>query len=120
MALTFDDGPFPIYTTLLLDTLDRLHLTATFFLIGEQVEQYPYFAQAIARAGHEIGNHSFHHPNLTQLAAQAVEDELRRTQEVITAVTGQTPRYFRPPGGDYNDTVLRSPGPWADHGLLDG
>jgi peptidoglycan/xylan/chitin deacetylase (PgdA/CDA1 family) len=51
VALTFDDGPFPIYTTLLLDTLDRLHLKATFFLVGEQVEQYPYFAQAIARAG---------------------------------------------------------------------
>ena len=107
VALTYDDGPFPIYTTLLLDTLDRLHLTATFFLVGEQVEQYPYFAQAIARAGHEIGNHSFHHPNLTRLAAQAVEDELRRTQEVITAVTGKTPRYFRSPGGDYNDTVRR-------------
>ena len=107
VALTFDDGPFPIYTTLLLDTLDRVHLTATFFLVGEQVEQYPFFAQAIGQAGHEIGNHTFHHLNLTQLSAQAVEGELRRTQDVIFAVTGQTPRYFRPPGGDYNDTVLR-------------
>ncbi len=107
VALTFDDGPFPIYTTLLLDTLDRLHIKATFFLVGEQVEQYPYFAQAIARAGHEIANHSFHHPNLAQLAPPAVEDELRSAQEAIATVTGVTPKYFRPPGGDYNDTVLR-------------
>lgn len=107
VALTFDDGPFPIYTTLLLDTLDRLHIKATFFLVGEQVEQYPYFAQAIARAGHEIANHSFHHPNLAQLTPLAVEDELRSAQEAIATVTGVTPKYFRPPGGDYNDTVLR-------------
>lgn len=107
VALTFDDGPFPIYTSLLLDTLDRLHLTATFFLVGEQVAQYPYFAKAIAAAGHEVANHSFHHPNLTQLSAQAVEDELRNAQEAIATVTGETPRYFRPPGGDNNEAVLR-------------
>jgi len=107
VALTFDDGPFPIYTTLLLDTLDRLHIQATFFLVGEQVEQYPYLARAIARAGHEIANHSYHHPNLTQLPAAAVEDELRSAQETIAIVTGETPKFFRPPGGDYNDTVLR-------------
>lgn len=107
VALTFDDGPFPIYTSLLLDTLDRLNLKATFFLVGEQVQQYPYFAQAIAHAGHEVANHSFHHPNLARLPEQAVEDELRGAQEAITTVTGETPRFFRPPGGDYNDTVLR-------------
>ncbi len=108
VALTFDDGPFPIYTTLLLDTLDRLQLKATFFLVGEQVQQYPYFAQAIVRAGHEVGNHTFHHPNLIHLSEQQVEEEIARTQEVVATVTGQTPRYFRPPGGDYNRTVLRT------------
>ncbi len=107
-ALTFDDGPFPIYTTLLLDTLASLHVKATFFLVGEQVRQYPYFAQAIVQAGHEVANHSFHHPNLTLLPPSAVDDELRRTQEIITAVTGQTPQYFRPPGGEYNETVLHA------------
>jgi len=107
VALTFDDGPFPIYTSLLLDTLDRSHLKATLFLVGEDTEHYPYFAQAIVRAGHEIANHSNHHPNLTRLSVQEVEDELRSAQEVITSVTGQAPRYFRPPGGDYDDTVLR-------------
>lgn len=106
VALTFDDGPFPLYTTLLLDTLARLRINATFFLVGEQVQQYPYFATAIVAAGHEVANHTYHHPNLTQLSGHLVEEELLRTQEAITAVTGQTPRYFRPPGGDYNETVL--------------
>lgn len=107
-ALTFDDGPFPIYTTLLLDTLARMRVNGTFFLVGEQVQQFPYFAQAIVRAGHEVANHTFHHTNLTQLPLWAIEEELRLTQESIAAVTGQTPEYFRPPGGDYGDSVLRA------------
>ncbi len=107
LALTFDDGPVPIYTTLLLDTLDRLSQRATFFLIGQRVQEYPYFAREIVRRGHETGNHTFHHLNLTRLAAAEMTAEIGRAQEVITAVTGRSPRYFRPPGGDYNAAVLR-------------
>ncbi len=107
LALTFDDGPVPIYTTLLLDTLDRLGVRATFFLIGQRVQEYPYFAREIVRRGHETGNHTFHHLNLPRLSGAEMAAELGRAQEVITAVTGQSPRYFRPPGGDYNATVLR-------------
>ncbi len=108
VAITFDDGPFPIYTTLLLDTLDRLGVKATFFLVGEQVQQYPYFAQAIVRGGHEVGNHTFHHANLTRLPAAQVFEEIAHAQEAIAGVTGQAPRYFRPPGGNFNGTVLRT------------
>lgn len=108
LAITFDDGPFPIYTTLLLDTLDRLSLKATFFLVGDQVEQYPYFAQAIARAGHEIANHAFHHVNLTHLSPSEMLEDLARAQEIITAVTARTPKYFRPPGGQYSAALLRA------------
>ncbi len=108
VAITFDDGPFPIYTTLLLDTLERLGIKATFFLVGQQVEEYPYFAEAIARAGDEVANHTFHHLNLTRLPAQEVLQEIAGAQETITAITGRAPRYFRPPGGDYNDTVLET------------
>ncbi len=108
VAITFDDGPFPIYTPLLLDTLERLGMKATFFLVGQQVEEYPYFAEAIARAGHEVANHTFHHVNLTHLPAQEVLKEIKDAQETITVITGQVPRYFRPPGGDYNDTVLET------------
>ncbi|HEY6103360.1 MAG TPA: polysaccharide deacetylase family protein [bacterium] len=106
LALTFDDGPGPIYTTLLLDTLDQLGLKATFFLVGERVIQYPYFVQAIAQRGHDVGNHSFHHPNLTRLTEADVLTELAQTQEAIARTVGITPRYFRPPGGDYNASII--------------
>ncbi len=107
LALTFDDGPEPLYTTLLLDTLDQLGLKATFFLIGQRVEQFPYLARDIVAAGHELGNHSFHHRNLARMNPVQVDEELLATQVAIEQATGVTPRYFRPPGGRYNATVLR-------------
>jgi peptidoglycan/xylan/chitin deacetylase (PgdA/CDA1 family) len=108
LALTFDDGPVPIYTALLLDTLDRLGLRATMFLIGHRVQQYPYFAREIVGRGHEAANHTFHHVNLTRLTAEGAADEIATAQDVISAVTGRAPRFFRPPGGDYNAAVLRA------------
>lgn len=108
IAITFDDGPFPIYTTLLLDTLGRLDVKATFFLVGRQVQYYPYLAQAIQSTGHEVANHTFHHTNLTRLSAPQVFEEIARAQDMIAAVTGQVPRYFRPPGGNYDATVLQT------------
>jgi peptidoglycan/xylan/chitin deacetylase (PgdA/CDA1 family) len=108
VAITFDDGPFPIYTTLLLDTLARLGIKATFFLVGEQVQRYPYFAQATVRAGHEVGNHTFHHARLSQLSEKQIEDEITRAQEVIAEVTGVRPRYFRPPGGKFAFPVIHT------------
>jgi peptidoglycan/xylan/chitin deacetylase (PgdA/CDA1 family) len=107
LALTFDDGPFPIYTTLLLDTLDQLGVKATFFIVGENVQEYPFFAQAIVRAGHEVANHSFHHPHLTQQSEAQMRDEVAQTQNVIAEVTGRTPRYFRPPYGQYSPTLMQ-------------
>jgi peptidoglycan/xylan/chitin deacetylase (PgdA/CDA1 family) len=106
LALTFDDGPEPIYTSLLLDTLELLGLKATFFLVGERVVQYPYFARAIAQRGHDVGNHSYHHPNLARLTDAEIRTELVMAQEAIARVTGVTPHYFRPPGGDYNAAIV--------------
>jgi len=114
VALTFDDGPDPIYTTLLLDTLERLGLRATFFLIGDRVEAFPYFARDIVAAGHELGNHSFHHVNLARLQPADLEHEIGATQQVIQQVTGVVPQYFRPPGGNYNRAVLHTV---SQHGL---
>ncbi|HVH30091.1 MAG TPA: polysaccharide deacetylase family protein, partial [bacterium] len=107
LALTFDDGPFPIYTTLLLDTLAQLGVKATFFVTGENVQRYPFLVQAIVRAGHEVGNHSYHHPHLTRLSVAQMTEELASTQEAIAAVTGQAPRYFRPPYGEYSADLMR-------------
>lgn len=114
VALTFDDGPDPIYTTLLLDTLERLGLRATFFLIGDRVEAFPYFARDIMAAGHDLGNHSFHHVNLARLQPADLEHEIGATQQVIQHVTGVIPQYFRPPGGNYNRAVLQAV---SQHGL---
>ncbi len=108
LALTFDDGPEPLYTTLLLDTLDRAGAKATFFLVGLRVQQYPYLAQAIAQRGHELGNHTFHHRNLARLPEAQVRDELAAAQREIDQTTGVAPRFFRPPGGDYTAAVLRA------------
>lgn len=77
------------------------------FLVGHRVQQYPYFARAIIARGHDPANHTFHHANLTRLSPAEVADEIASTQDVISSVTGRLPRYFRPPGGDYNATVLR-------------
>ncbi len=108
VALTFDDGPLPLYTPLLLDTLGRLGLRATFFLIGRRVEQYPYFAAALVQSGHELGNHSYSHRNLTGLSFDVVHEDLRRAQEAIFYATGHMPRLFRPPGGRYDPTVVNA------------
>jgi len=107
LALTFDDGPFPIYTTLLLDTLAQMGVKATFFVTGENVQRYPFLAQAIVRAGHEVANHSYHHPHLIRLSVAQMTEELASTQEAIGAVTGQAPRYFRPPYGEYSADLMR-------------
>ncbi|GBD28538.1 Bifunctional xylanase/deacetylase [bacterium HR31] len=107
VALTFDDGPEPLYTPLLLDTLARLRLRATFFLVGRRVDQFPYFASAIARAGHELGNHSYSHRSLVRLPPEEVRRDLERAQQAVFRATGVRPRVFRPPGGRYDRTVVQ-------------
>ena len=107
VALTFDDAVHPMYAPLLLDALRRGGAKATFFLVGRNVEAYPYFVRDLAAAGHEIANHTYQHVRLVGLSEAAVRDELTRTNRVIEAVTGKPVRFFRPPGGRYNAKVLR-------------
>jgi len=107
VALTFDDGPVPVYTPLLLDTLEALEVRTTFFLIGLRAEQYPYWVRAMVRAGHEVANHGYTHADLTQLDRTAVRQDVLRAQRVLHRVAGAPPRYFRPPGGQLDSTVLR-------------
>lgn len=108
VALTFDDGPEPLYTPLLLDTLRRLGVHATFFLVGQRADQYPYFARAIVEEGHEVGNHGYRHASLTRLPPAELREELARAQAALEAATGVRPRYLRPPGGGFNRDVLRA------------
>ncbi|RIH87667.1 polysaccharide deacetylase family protein [Calidithermus roseus] len=106
-ALTFDDAPHPLYTPLLLDTLRRSGVRATFFCIGRNALAYPYFVREMVREGHEVGNHTFHHVRLSGLDEASIHNELALTNEVLQGITGRSVRYFRPPGGRYSPTVLK-------------
>ena len=106
-ALSFDDAPHPLFEPLLLDTLRRSGVKATFFCIGRNAVAYPYFVRDMIQAGHEIGNHTFHHVRLPPLPDGEVRDELEVCNKVLQSITGQPVRYFRPPGGDYSKATLQ-------------
>ena len=97
IALTFDDGPDPEWTPQILDILKAKHVHATFFVIGENAEANPGLVQRILADGHELGNHTYTHPNLSDTAPQAVALELNATQRLVEALTGRSLRLFRPP-----------------------
>jgi len=107
LALTYDDGPNDPYTWRLLELLDKHQAKATFFLIGQFVEQKPEIARAIAAAGHALGNHSWDHPNLIFSSAAEVRRQLQRTQHAIFDATGVTASIFRPPFGGRRPATLR-------------
>ena len=99
IAMTFDDGPHATLTPKLLDLLAARHIKATFFLIGQNVVDHPEIVQRAIREGHEVGNHSWSHPNLGKMSDDAVRRELRRTDEAIRNATGKRPTIMRPPYG---------------------
>jgi len=99
IAMTFDDGPSATLTPKLLDLLAAHHIKATFFVIGENVAEHPEIVARAAREGHEIGNHSWSHPNLGKMSDQAVRSQLQRTDDAIKNATGQRPTLMRPPYG---------------------
>ena len=106
IALTFDDGPNPVWTPRLLDILAGQHVKATFFLIGQYAEAEPYLTRHIAESGHIIGNHTWSHPNLALTGRKKIHDELYRTKHALEQITGSRVRYFRPPFGARRPAVL--------------
>ncbi|WP_051870241.1 polysaccharide deacetylase family protein, partial [Streptomyces resistomycificus] len=105
IALTFDDGPAAPETRTLLTYLARYHARATFFTVGQNVAAHPGLVRAEAKAGHEVGNHSWNHPDLTRLTRRQIVSQLSRTSAAIKAATGKAPTLFRPPYGAINQTV---------------
>jgi peptidoglycan/xylan/chitin deacetylase (PgdA/CDA1 family) len=99
VALTFDDGPDPDGTPAVLDALDQLGWTATFFMLGGQVQRYPDVAAAVVAAGHEAAVHGFSHRNHLARGPAGVHDDVARAVEVVTTATGVRPTWFRPPYG---------------------
>jgi peptidoglycan/xylan/chitin deacetylase (PgdA/CDA1 family) len=107
LALTFDDGPNGDQTRRLLDLLAKQNVRATFFLIGRHVVAQPDVAREIAAGGHEIGNHTFSHPNLLLLPGKQVRQELVDCLKAIADAIGNEPALFRPPYGARRTEVLR-------------
>ncbi|QFU86386.1 Endo-1,4-beta-xylanase A precursor [Amycolatopsis sp. YIM 10] len=105
VGLTFDDGPISGTTTQLINALKSAGLRATFFNVGNKVQQNPSLAKSQRDAGMWVGNHSWSHPHLTQLSAQEMTSELTQTQQALQQATGETPKLFRPPYGETNSTL---------------
>ncbi|MEF2966457.1 polysaccharide deacetylase family protein [Paenibacillus sp. M1] len=105
VAFTFDDGPNPVYTPQVLEIFREAGGKATFFMIGTQMEQHPELVKAAYEQGHEIGNHTYHHPALPELTKQECREELVRTGELIKEITGSAPKVFRPPYFAYDEQV---------------
>jgi peptidoglycan/xylan/chitin deacetylase (PgdA/CDA1 family) len=99
LALTFDDGPNPAVTPILLDLLDQYDARATFFLIGRHVRACPELAAEIVRRGHSVGNHTDTHPNLLWQSRAQIRNELERCAAAIIDATGRRPPIMRPPYG---------------------
>ncbi len=104
VALTFDDGPHFALTPRLLDTLKAKGVHATFFVVGQNAKEYPAILKRAIAEGHEIGNHSWSHPNLAKMSDEAVKSELNRTSDAVEAAIGKRPTLMRPPYGSFTKT----------------
>jgi peptidoglycan/xylan/chitin deacetylase (PgdA/CDA1 family) len=102
VGLTFDDGPDPLGTPAVLETLAGLGWQATFFMLGSQVHRYPEIARQVVDAGHEVAVHGTLHRNHLVRTPLAVRHDIRLAVEEITATTGMRPRWFRPPYGIFS------------------
>ena len=99
IAITFDDGPSSQCTGRLLDGLKERDVKATFFLIGENAKENPELVKRLDEEGHLIGNHTYHHVEITKVSDEEAKKEILDTNKVITSITGKSVEYMRPPFG---------------------
>jgi peptidoglycan/xylan/chitin deacetylase (PgdA/CDA1 family) len=107
LCLTFDDGPRPLMTAVILAALREARVRGTFFLVGRECLQYPELVCRIAAEGHELGNHSFSHDTVALRDPERAVWEARATDDLIYRLTGRHTRFYRPPGGHSNRAVLQ-------------
>ena len=105
IALTFDDGPNQKSTPVLLDGLAARNVKASFFVIGENAARYPELIEREITDGHVVGNHTYHHVELTKLTEEEATEEICKTNEVIASITGKQPEFMRPPYGAWKKTM---------------
>lgn len=107
IALTFDDGPDEIKTTAILDLLKQYDAKATFFVVGSRVEKLPDIVKRERKEGHDVGNHTFHHPSFHRISRNKAQSEVDLGQASIVKATGSETYLFRPPGGTYTDSLVK-------------
>jgi peptidoglycan/xylan/chitin deacetylase (PgdA/CDA1 family) len=110
VAITFDDGPNPAHTERLLDGLKERNVTATFFLIGSEVTEYPEIVKRMSEEGHLIGNHTYEHVDLCGVDEAQVKWQVEQTNDAIYEVTGERPVYIRPPYGSWSRSMEEATG----------
>ena len=103
LAITFDDGPHPVYTPQLLDGLKRRNVKASFFLMGKNILGNEEIIQRMQEEGHLIGNHTFDHVRLNKLSDSEACNQITKTSNLIYEITGQYPSYVRPPFGEWKE-----------------
>ena len=106
VALTFDDGPKPGVTEMVLDLLDHHRAKATFFVIGERVERHPSVVKEIVARGHELAIHTYDHERAAEKTHHELVDDMRRCSSIIFDVSGRLPRMYRPPFGDISPQMI--------------
>lgn len=106
IALTFDDGPHPKETHEVLDILDKYNVKGTFFVVGKHANWYSDPLIRAAKEGHEIGNHTFNHPDITSLNSDDIKKEIKDCEDTLVKLTGKKPTLFRPPYGSYKQDKL--------------
>lgn len=107
IALTFDDGPHPIYTGKILDILEKYNARATFFVVGQNVENYEEAFERLARSDCEIGNHTYSHRNVGNMSEEALLAEIEATERAIESRCDRHTFLLRPPEGSFGDVVRR-------------
>lgn len=108
VALTFDDGPDPLFTPQILNTLAKYKAKATFFVIGEEAERYPEIIKREAKEGQEIANHSYNHDYKDDSDSNNLKNELNHTANIIKKLAGYKPTLFRPVGGYLNQKIINT------------
>ncbi|WP_051280474.1 polysaccharide deacetylase family protein [Anaerovorax odorimutans] len=108
IAISFDAAWGDEHTKPILDILDKYNVKCTFFLVEFWVNKFPDDVKEIYKRGHEIGNHSSTHPNMSKLSTDEIEKELCETEEKIKELTGKKPTVFRPPFGAYSNTLIET------------
>lgn len=107
IALTFDDGPSPTFTPRILEILKKNHVKGTFFVIGKEAEKYPEIIRRMVYEENEIANHTYDHKYLERLGVDELRKELMAAENTIVSITGVKPKLFRPPGGYFNEDIVR-------------